>query len=62
MAEGPEKRKGAMTPREAAEREIPTRQGAGTWDADADPREEEGYDQPESSAQKGPERPHREDD
>ena len=67
MAERPEKRKGEMTPREAAQdeksageqrsrRDSPTPQTASS-EGEArdlsDPREEEGWTQPESSAQKG---------
>ena len=67
MAERPEKRKGEMTPREAAQneksageqrsrRDAPTPQPASS-EGEArdlsDPREEEGWTQPESSAQKG---------
>ncbi len=62
MAEGPEKRKGDLTPREAAEDEARTRtarqapQPDVAASPDEDAREEDGWSQPESSAQKGAER------
>ncbi|ACG72156.1 hypothetical protein AnaeK_0921 [Anaeromyxobacter sp. K] len=69
MAEGPVKRKGEQAPREAAEQErergVPGEAGraaregkpsGGERDHEAsDAREDEGWSQPESSAQKDPE-------
>jgi hypothetical protein len=55
MAERPQKRRGGMTPRDEVEekssREATRR--ATQHDVDADPREEDGWTQPESSGQKG---------
>lgn len=59
MAERPVKQKGEATPRKAAERQQDQREeraARGTADVQLegdDPREEEGWTQPESSAQKG---------
>ncbi len=53
MPQGPEKRKGEQTPREAPAEEPATGREQGAR-PDIDAREEEGYDQPESSAQKQP--------
>ncbi len=52
--QGPDEKKGAMTPRQAAIEVEPGAKIAGDED---DPREEAGWDQPESSAQKLPEPP-----
>ncbi len=60
MAMGPDEPKGEVPPREAAEQEETSiRHGARKEGAmpTEDEREEEGYSQPESSAQKGVERP-----
>ncbi len=62
---GPEKWKGELPADEAAEADRAARReegqdasrGASGTSADIERREEEGYDQPESSAQKGPRRP-----
>ncbi len=60
---GPEKWKGELPPDEAAERDQESTEGARGREAapargaprpSIDEREEEGYDQPESSAQKAP--------
>jgi hypothetical protein len=62
MAEAPKKDKGETTPRKPPEREGERRRGAaerrtsGTAEEpreEIDPRETEGWTQPESSAQKG---------
>lgn len=56
----PEKRKGEQAPRDAAadeERERERQRRGATTDPTDDPRKEEGYSQPESSAQKGTPRP-----
>jgi hypothetical protein len=66
---GPEKRKGESPTKSTgeegsgrrAERKEPGQTGAARDAADSDPREEEGWSQPESSAQKGS-TSHREDE
>jgi hypothetical protein len=55
---GSEGEQGGLTPREAAERVEPGRKRPED-DGRSDPREEQGLDQPESSAQKRPPLPER---
>ncbi len=53
----PQKRKGEQPAREAAEDESARRSRKTAGSEDIDRREEDGYAQPESSAQKGPSAP-----
>ncbi|BDG04570.1 hypothetical protein [Anaeromyxobacter oryzae] len=54
MPQGPDDEKDVMTPQKAADAVQP---GLRIASGDDDPREEEGWSQPESSAQKLPEPP-----